>query len=136
MSDSARDIMRKPEFTTLTTTLTLNLARVRVGDLGFDNVPNTTELCARIKEVGDLCPAEVGPHLRWAFRGRPHDDDNILVAMKPIASAGGRPMIFYLREFENESVLDTHIVIPEDVWPHFVEVVFVLRPPLKKGRLL
>ena len=64
ISNWAKDIMSKPEFTTLPESTEIYLVRAKIKDLGFTKAPTTTELFARIKEVGELCPAEVGPHLR------------------------------------------------------------------------
>ncbi|MEK7609164.1 MAG: hypothetical protein AAB476_01655, partial [Patescibacteria group bacterium] len=63
ISDWAKGIMAQPGFTTLPQLTEIQLVKARVKDLGFTEPPTTTELLARIREGGDLCPAEVGPHL-------------------------------------------------------------------------
>ncbi|MBI4119069.1 MAG: hypothetical protein HY452_02295, partial [Parcubacteria group bacterium] len=96
VSDWAKDIMSKPEFTTLPESTEIQLARATVKDLGFAEPPTTTELFARIKEVGDLCPAEVGPHLRLTDTDQPNSS-RYWVAMEPITGSGGSPSVFHVR---------------------------------------
>lgn len=127
VSDWAKDIMSKPEFTTLTEPTEIHLARVRVKDLGFKKEPTTAELFARIKEVGDLCPAEVGPYLRLDLKDQPKGDW-FWVAMEPIAGSGGDPRIFYfLRIGDGLRWLHASCARPDGQWRLGVEVVFRLR---------
>lgn len=51
------------------------------------------ELLNRIKEVGGLCPAEVGPHLRLADKDQPCETW-YWTAMEPITDSVGRPSVF------------------------------------------
>ncbi len=92
VSDWAKDIMSKPEFVTASKPHEVSLTRVKVRDLGFKEAPTTTELFARIKEVGDLCPAEVGSHLRLVDKDQPKNTW-YWVAMEPITDSDGDPHI-------------------------------------------
>lgn len=96
VSDWARDIMGKPTFTTLPEPTEIELGWVTVRDLGFTKEPTTEELFTRIKEVGELCPAEVGPHLRLADKDQQRGTW-YWVAMEPISDSGGSPDVFDVR---------------------------------------
>ena len=86
--------MSKKALTTLPEAVSIDLARVKVRDLGFTKQPTTNEIWARIRELGnDLCPAEVGPHLRLQF-GDQDRGDYFWVAMEQIADSDGNPNVF------------------------------------------
>ena len=126
VSNWAKDIMSKPEFTTLSEPTEIQLARVKVKDLGFTEMPTTTKLFARVKEVGSLCPAEVGPHLRLAMKDQPKGDW-FSVAMEPITDSDGYPYVFFIyRDGDGRRWLNTHCAYPDDRWDLENGVVFCL----------
>ncbi len=128
VSDWAKDIMSKDAFTTLPEQTSVHLARVKVSDLGFTEQPTTTELWARIRELGhELCPAEVGPHLRLQFADQ-EKGDYFWVAMEQISDSVGYPYVFYIRRNDDgERWLYTTWVRPDYRWHLDRELVFVLR---------
>lgn len=127
VSNWARDIMSKPEFTTLPESVEVQLTRAKVRDLGFKKAPTTSELFARIKEVGDLCPAEVGPHIRLALNDQ-LNGDWFSVAMEPITdSDGGRGVFSVERYDDGEQWLGAYYARPGYRWDLGSEVVFCLR---------
>ena len=109
VGDWAKDIMGKEAFTTLSETQTVNLARVKVRNLGFTKQPTTMEIWARIRELGhELCPAEVGPHLCLQYQDQPRGD-YFWLAMEQIADSDGGPLVFFVgRDGVGERWLDTH----------------------------
>ncbi|MBI4118748.1 MAG: hypothetical protein HY452_00610, partial [Parcubacteria group bacterium] len=126
VSDWAKDIMSKPEFTTLPESTEIQLARATVKDLGFKKEPTITELFTRIKEVGDLCPAEVGPHLRLTDTDQPKNSW-YWVAMEPITGSGGVPVVFDLRPSDGgRRWLRTDCIYPDRRWFLGSTVVFRL----------
>ncbi len=126
VSDWAKDIMSKLGFATLPEPTEIHLARTTVKDLGFKKEPTTTELYTRIKEVGDLCPAEAGPHLRLADTDQPNDSW-YWIAMEPITDSGGRPYVFYvLRDGDGRRWLCTSYAFPGGRWDLVLEIVFRL----------
>lgn len=126
VSDWAKDIMSKPDFTTLPELTNIQLGRAKVKDLGFTEMPTTTELFTRIKEVGDLCPAETGPHLRRADKDQPKGTA-YWVAMEPIAGSGGGPLVFDVyRSGDGMRWLVTDYADPGFRWVLGYEVVFRL----------
>ena len=93
VSDWAKDIMSMSGFTTLPEPTNIQLARAKVKDLGFTEMPTTDELFARIEKVGDLCPAEVGPHLAIQYKDQPNGEV-LWVAMERIPGSGDGPDVF------------------------------------------
>ncbi len=89
----ARDMMSQPEFTVAKERESINLARARVSELGFTEMPTTRELWKRIREIGELCPAEVGPQLRHQYQDQPKGEV-LWVAMEQITGSDGGPSVF------------------------------------------
>ncbi|MBI4118922.1 MAG: hypothetical protein HY452_01520, partial [Parcubacteria group bacterium] len=104
----------------------IQLARATVKDLGFKKEPTITELFIRIKEVGDLCPAEVGPHLRLTDTDQPNNSW-YWIAMEPITGSGGGPGVFRLKRYGvGERWLGAGYVCPGGRWGLGLTVVFRL----------
>ena len=73
---------------------TVELAVVKVRDLGFTEMQTTTELFERAKERGyELCHPIIGLELRLAYEDQPMNDW-LYVGMKPISVSGGSPGVF------------------------------------------
>ncbi len=116
VSEWAKDIMSKPEFVTAPEPYEIQLARVKVKDFGFKEMPTTTELFTRIKEVGGLCPAEVGPHLRLADKDQ-LEGERYWIAMKPITDSDGNPNVFRVdRGGGGEPWLSADCASPGSYW--------------------
>ena len=126
ISDWAKDIMSKPEFTTLPEKKPINLARIKVRDLGFSTQPTTVELWARIKQVGSLCPAEVGPHLRLELADQAKGD-YFWLAMNTITDSDGYPNVFKVKHDDyGKFWLHGNYANPGPHWNLENELVFVL----------
>lgn len=125
VTDWAKDIMRQPAFI-VGKKRKVNLARMTVRELGFTEYPTTTELLKRVKELGSLCDAEVGPHLRLAFIGQPKSDW-CYIAMEPITDSDGYPRMFVVGR-RNDGVLwfSADWTRPDRRWSLDDEIVFVL----------
>lgn len=125
VSDWAKAIMRQPAFI-VGKKRKVNLARMTVRELGFTEYPTTTELLKRVKELGSLCDAKVGPHLRLAF-GDQSKGDWCYMAMNPIPDSGDNPSVFEVGRYDNgELWFDGHCAYPDDRWSLDRGVVFVL----------
>lgn len=91
ISDRAKDILYKIQFSK--EKQNYNLVRFTVADLGFPHSATVDEVYERAEELGlELCPAEVGPHLRFSY------DESYwsYIAMKQITDRGGCPGVFDL----------------------------------------
>lgn len=125
VSDRARDIMGKPAFTTLPEPTEIELGWITVRDLGFATKPTTDELFVRIKEVADLCPAEVGPHLRLADKDQQRGTC-YWTAMEPITDSDGYPDVFRVERYDGgERWLRARCAYPDVRW--FLDCSVVVR---------
>jgi len=93
VSPYAKDLLNSKDFDTSNNIENLELVRLTVDDLGFQNGATTDEIYKRAEDFGlELCPAEVGPQLRLAYSG----GDWMYIAMKQIADRYDYPNVFYL----------------------------------------
>ncbi len=126
VSSYGKDIMGKPAWKPGKKE-TIRFARVKVRDLGFTENPTTTELWARIKEVGSLCEPSDGPALRVALKDQPKGDV-CWTAMEQIADSDGRPGVFALEvDDDGGHWLGGPWAIPGHRWSLDREIVFRLR---------
>lgn len=124
VSDWANQLIESKDFMVLKSTETADLVRLTVKDLGFENGATTDEIYKKAKELGlELCPPEVGPHLRLSYSG----GDWMLIAMKQITDRDGRPIVFYLDPGEVVLVLDANDANPSNRWGSNNQFVFLLR---------
>lgn len=97
VSSYARDLLHSPDFTTAQQPEQIDLVRLTVGDLGFASGATTEQIYAKADELGlDLCPAEVGPHLRLQEDTEKQFGEYFFVGMKQIPDSVGYPDVFYL----------------------------------------
>lgn len=126
-SSGARDILDKVEFSS--SPEELNLVRVTLADLGFKEMPSHKAVLARAEELGlNLCPAEVGPRLRLAYKDQPKNDW-VNVGMVPIIDAEGFPIIFSIVE---ESGLYLHSNYNSEIQVNNINTSFVFVKGEKK----
>ncbi len=121
------NILHSPDFATLDNAETITLIRLRVLDLGFIQNPTTDQLYARAGELGlELCPAEVGPHLRLQDLEQPLNNW-YTIGMKPIAHRVGSPYVFFIAHDSGGLWLSGHWADPTDGWNLDYRFVFRLR---------
>lgn len=91
LSDWGKDILYKTEFSKKQEKY--ELVRFTVAELGFTESAITDQIYKRAGELGlELCPAEVGLHLRLSYLG----GEWMLIAMKQIVDRDGDPSVFHL----------------------------------------
>lgn len=129
LSDWGKDILYKTEFSH--EWKTYEPVKFSVKQLGFPKGATTSEIYTKsTEELGlELCPAEVGPHLRLKYPGKEY----FLVAMKQIIDRVGHPLVFSLRWLGAEMLLDGNFARPGRRWPPDDEFVFSLRPPSREA---
>ncbi len=124
LSEWAKDLLNSKDFTTSKVIEGTDLVRLSVNDLGFPQGATTKEIYQRAKEYGlELCPAEVGPHLRLQYR----ISDWTLIAMKQITGRGGYPSVFYMDRGAVGLWLSTSDARPSRGWSSDGWFVFRLR---------
>ncbi|HBQ50796.1 hypothetical protein A3B42_05305 [Candidatus Daviesbacteria bacterium RIFCSPLOWO2_01_FULL_38_10] len=127
ISSYVDDMLESPDFTTLKAPEGLDTVRLKVGDLGLTGAPTTDQVYAKAKELGlELCPAEVGPHLRLKDTNQPLGEW-YWIAMKQITSRLGDPRVFDLARDEGGVWLNYSWARPDSAWRPSREFVFGLR---------
>lgn len=125
----AKDIMTKPEFTTVDTEGTADLVFLSLKDLGFTESPRTDEFmtaqfCTDWSakhldgQVIELCLPEDGPHLRLQYDNQPKYKI-FWMAMERITDSAGEPFVFRVECGDGGSRwLHAYVVLPDRRrWP-------------------
>jgi hypothetical protein len=107
---------------------TVKFARAKIRDLGFTKNPKTSEIWARIRELGHaLCEPGDGPSIRLALTDQPRGD-YFWCAMEQITDSDGDPSVFSVeRNDDCEQWLDAPRASPDGGWSLGDGVVFRLR---------
>lgn len=127
--DWAKDILSKTKFSK--ESQTYELAQFNVSHLGFPRGATTAEIYKRAQDLGlELCPAEVGLHLRLQYSGK----EWILIAMKQITDRIGDPRVFRLDWIGERLGLSGDYAKPEGRWYPDNRFVFLPRK-LEAGKL-
>ena len=124
ISDYAMDLLKSKYFTTLPEPKTISLVRATSRVMGLSGNPTTEQIYERADRLNwDLCPAEVGPHLRLAYKDQPMNEW-LSIAMIQIADRNGRPNLFDVERNDHGSWLDTSWAEPADPWNPDNSLVF------------
>lgn len=127
ISDYAKSLMASKDFHTFSDPETISTVRLKVRDLGLTGRPTTDQLYTRAQELGlELCPAEIGPHLRIAYKDQPMDEW-LHIGMKQIADSDGSPNVFYLERDGREMLVGGALMEPGDTLDPRHEFVFSIR---------
>lgn len=125
----AESMIDNPDFPNEINRQSLTLVTLKVSDLGFDKgAPTTDQIYGKAKELGlELCPPEVGPEYRIAYKNQPVDEWRF-IAMKQITGGSrGLPSVFYLGRYGGKLWLYGDWAAPDDEWPLGRQCVFSLR---------
>ena len=121
-SDWGKDILYKTEFSE--EKQSYDLVRFSVEQLGFPKGATTQEIYDKAEKLGlELCPAEVGPHLRLQYPGK----EWMLIAMKQIPDRYDSPAVFLLGTYGGQLVLYGYDAKPSSRWCTDDEFVFRVR---------
>lgn len=131
VSDWAKELLDNGEFTIGEKKEEINLVRLSVKDLGFDNGATTDQIYQAAEKFGlELCPAETGPQLRLQLTDQA-TSDYFWVGMKQITDRDGNPHVFRLdRDGDGRLRLDASYAGPAWRWDAGVRFVFRLRKKL------
>lgn len=127
-SDLAEEMMRQRDFSTLETSETIQLIRLKAKDLGLEGDIDLIQIYNKAKEFNlDLCPPEVGPHLRLQYTDQPLYGDPFIIAMKPIPAHDGHLYVFSLGHHGDGLRLENPWAPPDRRWASTNVFVFRLR---------
>ena len=100
IGDSADEILGRPAFFYARTPKQVKLVVLSSAELGLEaDAVSHAEVYRRAKQMGlELCPAEVGPQLRLAYRNQPLGEA-LDIAMEPVSTYAGEPTILALVNF-------------------------------------
>src|SRR3989344_1471412 len=94
VSEFASQIVKKMKLVKGPTTL--ELVGVSVAELGFVEGATFAQIIELARQLGlELCPAEVGPALRLAYKDQPKGEW-LRIAMEPVAGSDGRLFVFFV----------------------------------------
>lgn len=118
----AEDILKDTEFSK--EEQRYNLVRFTVKQLGLPDGATTEEIYKKAEDLGlELCPAEVGPHLRLQYSGK----EWMLIAMKQITNRDDNPGVFTLDSGDVQLSLNAHDAEPSKGWSGYSRFVFRFR---------
>lgn len=124
IDNAARSFLESNDFTISKTREHVDLVRLTVADLGLPRGATTEEIYRTAESLGlELCPAEVGPHLRLAYQGF----EWMFIAMKPITDSDGESFVFHLYRYDGGPELTMAFAKPTDEWAHHYRFVFRIR---------
>jgi hypothetical protein len=126
ISPFAQEMLHSPAFTTLPNPQILETVRVKTQDLGFRRLTTTHQIYQRAMDLGlELCPAEVGPHLRLKDTNQPLCD-SYSIAMRQIPDHRGFPLVFGLERDKYGLSLIVVGTRPDNGWRPEEKLVFSL----------
>lgn len=132
VSDYAEDIMKK--MPTLPHKQAISLVRTTISAMGLSGNPTTDQIYEKANELGwDLCPAEVGPHLRLTYKDQPMNEW-LCIGMKQITDRHGIPGVFRLGRRDDGLWLRGPWAAPEYGWDPGDGFVFSLRKSAEGGK--
>lgn len=125
VSNWADSIMNKAAFVTSPESCEVSFVRATVKDLGFTQIPTTTEIIARVKEVGQLCRPEDGP---WLALQNLERGDWLWLVMEPIVASYGSSHVFRVgRDDDGDRWLSAFCVYSDGWWSLDGQLVFRAR---------
>ncbi|MFD1848896.1 helicase [Oceanobacillus bengalensis] len=129
MNAYGKRLFSEDKFTTSDTKYTLKIVELAIRDLGFPRGATMPQIYKRANELGlELCPLELGPHLRLAYLDQPegysgkpslrHEapSGSITIASDIISEDDNFPKGFYLRKMSDVLWLRGYIADHLHIW--------------------
>ncbi len=137
MNESGERLFADDNFTTSDTKYILQTVELTVGDLGFPDGATMPKVFKRADELGlELCPLELGPHLRLVYRDQPEGSlgnplrrhqapsGSITIASEILTEDHTFPKGFYLRRINGVLWLRGYIADYLHVWSPDDHLIF------------
>ncbi|MBT2719147.1 helicase [Bacillus sp. ISL-57] len=144
MNGYGERLLSDDKFTTFKTKYSLKTVELTVRDLGFPDGATLPQTFKRASELGlELCPLEVGPHLRLQFLDQPEGykgnlsqqqapSGSITIASEIVDEDDYFPKGFYLRKINGGLWLRGYIADHLHVWNPDDHFIFCQTKNLKK----
>ncbi len=95
------EMMERREFTVEPNKRNLNIVTLNMSDLGLRRYPTNDQVTEKVLDFGlELCPFEVGPHLRLLYKDQPYGEW-LFVGSKTLRGPGGFPSVFKLTKYNH-----------------------------------
>lgn len=136
LNEAAEQLFVSELFTTLATHTPLQTVELTVRELGFPAGATMATIAAAASALGlDLCPLELGPHLRLHYLDQPEGywgqpvleqcapSGSLTIASAPHVADDDFPKGFYLRRIQGVLWLRGYRSVPDHLWSpgdHFV----------------
>ncbi|MGE7926036.1 helicase [Viridibacillus arvi] len=136
MNEYGERLIADDKFTISDTKYSLQTVELTVRDLGFPNGANTTQIFKRASDLGlELCPLELGAHLRLGYLDQPEDysgnslqhqapSGSITIASEILTEDDDFPKGFYLRRINGALWLRGYRADHLHVWNHDDHFIF------------
>lgn len=119
-------MMESSDFTTQEEPEDIELVRIRIKDLGFEDDATLNQVYSKARAIGlDLCPAEVGPQMRLAYSDQPKLEQ-LHIAMNDVRVLQNYPNFFRLYRTNSGLVLGGRGGGNDNEWNSNCEFVFRL----------
>ncbi len=138
MNEYAKRLFADEKFTTSDTKYSLQIVKIAVEDLDFSDGATLSQIFKKASELGlELCPLEVGPHLRLEYLEQPEGDSrnpshqhqapsgSITIASEIISKDDYFPKGFYLRKINDVLWLRGYIADDLHVWNPNDQFIFM-----------
>lgn len=140
LNDFAKTLFDSNLFVISSEKYNLKVVELKVMDLGFPHGAKMKAIINKAKDFGlSLCPLELGPYLRLAYREQPEGINNrnaesnqapegsVTVVSKPLLENDDFPKGFYLRKIDGFLWLRGYIADDEHVWNPSDQLIFVMQ---------
>jgi hypothetical protein len=137
LNDAAEQLFASERFTTAATRYDVITVELTVGALGFPHGATTAAIVAHAAECGlDLCPLELGPHLRLQYRDQPEGyvgqpvrqhqapSGAITIVSAPLSDDDTVPKGFYLRRINGMLWLRGYRAGADHIWEPDDQLIF------------
>jgi hypothetical protein len=125
MEDDSYSMMLQPEFGAYWPGPQADLVVASCAQLGLGEKARTQEIYERAETLGlILCPATVGPQLRWQYSDQPRGEV-LNIAMTPFRNSFGKTGVFAVVNGSLGPTLVTLSCEPSDFWASFNKWVFI-----------
>ena len=137
MNELGERLLSDDRFTTSKTKYSLNIVELTVRDLAFPDGASLPQIYKRAGELGlELCPLELGPHLRLQYLDQPEGNNllqqhqapsgSITIASPIISEDDNFPKGFYLRNIHGKLWLRGYTADHLHVWNPDDQFIFVV----------